>query len=98
MIARMWRARATAELAPRYRRHFEENVLPELRGTPGFLEARLLARDEGPATEFVVLTFWESMEAVRSFAGADSGQAVVAPEAAALLEEYESRVRHYTVL
>jgi len=98
MIARMWRARAAAASGPRYRKHFEENVLPELRGKTGFREARLLARDEGPATEFVVLTFWDSMEGVRSFAGPDAEAAVVAPEAAALLEDYDRRVRHFTVI
>jgi heme-degrading monooxygenase HmoA len=98
MIARMWTARARPEQAPRYRKHFEENVLPGLRSLPGFREAKLLADEQAQQTEFVVLTFWDSMEAVRSFAGADAEGAVVAREAAALLEDYDRRVRHYTVL
>jgi len=98
MVARIWKARAAAEQALRYRKHFLENVLPELRTKAGFREAKLLSSEQGRATEFVVLTFWDSMEAVRSFAGEDAEAAVVAPEAAALLEDYDRRVRHYAVL
>ena len=82
----------------RYRKHFLESVLPELRAKAGFREAKLLSNAQGRVTELVVVTFWDSMEAVRSFAGEDAEAAVVAPEAAALLEDYDRRVRHYAVL
>jgi heme-degrading monooxygenase HmoA len=46
----------------------------------------------------VVVTFWRSAEAVRAFAGDDPEQAVVADEAAALLTDFDRRVRHYEVV
>ena len=47
------------------------------------------------AIEVVVITFWESVDAIRGFAGADLERAVVADEAAALLTQFDRRVRHY---
>jgi hypothetical protein len=46
----------------------------------------------------VVLTKWISMDAIRVFAGSDIEKAVVAPEAAAVLVEYDRTVRHYEVV
>ena len=47
---------------------------------------------------FVVVTLWESHDAIHRFAGEDIGLAVVAPEARALLIEWESTVEHYEVV
>jgi heme-degrading monooxygenase HmoA len=46
----------------------------------------------------VVLTFWESLDAMRAFAGADTKTAVVAPEARAVLKDYDHEVRIFEVL
>jgi heme-degrading monooxygenase HmoA len=59
---------------------------------------KLLERPLPGAVEVVVITFWQSAEAVRGFAGDDPEQAVVADEAAALLTDFDRRVRHYEVL
>jgi heme-degrading monooxygenase HmoA len=57
----------------------------------------LLERAIPGAVEIIVLTFWQSVDAVRKFAGADLEAAVVAEEAAALLAQFDRRVRHYEV-
>jgi heme-degrading monooxygenase HmoA len=57
----------------------------------------LLERPVSDAVEIVVITFWESVDAIRAFAGADLEGAVVADEAAALLTQFDRRVRHYEV-
>jgi hypothetical protein len=45
-----------------------------------------------------VLTAWESMEAVRGFAGDDPERAVVEPEARAVLSDFDESVRHYELV
>jgi len=95
MIARLWRGLAgTPAGADAYQQHVTGKVLPALRGIEGHRGARVLRREQ----EFIVVTFWESMDAIRKFAGADPEQAVVEPEARAVLVEYDERVRHYEVV
>lgn len=98
MIVRAWRGRASITRPQAYPDHFNRNVLPELRGIEGFLGAFLLREDRGDHIEFLVLTHWQSMEAIRAFAGEDVGRAVVEPEAVAALESFDARVHHYSVV
>jgi heme-degrading monooxygenase HmoA len=95
MIARLWRGRArTSKDADAYQRHVTTRVLPELNRIPGHCGAQVLRRGE----EFLVITFWESMEAIRRFAGEDAERAVVEPEARAVLAEFDDVVQHYEVM
>jgi heme-degrading monooxygenase HmoA len=98
MIVRTWRGRASSVNAPAYVRHFQGNVLPELRGIAGFRGALLLRDQRGEEVEFFVLTKWASMDAVRSFAGDDVERAVVEPEGVAALTSFDPNVRHYEVV
>lgn len=98
MIARLWSAQATRAQAPAYAAHMRTHVLPALRRVEGYAGAALLQRAAGDAVEIVVLTWWESLEAVRGFAGADWERAVVAEEAASLLTRFDRRVRHYDLV
>jgi heme-degrading monooxygenase HmoA len=84
--------------ADAYPRHFRENVVPELRKLAGFLGADLSRRQLGDQIEFLVLTRWQSMDAIRGFAGADTERAVVEPAAIAVLVEFDSAVHHYVVI
>lgn len=98
MIVRAWRGRAALTKPQAYPDHFNRNVLPELRGIAGFKGASLLREDRADHIEFLVLTRWESLDAIRSFAGEDISRAVVEPEAVAALESFDSRVNHYAVV
>lgn len=98
MIIREWRGRAQAGRADAYPKHFRDHVLPELRGIPGFVGAELCRHPAGDRVEFLVLTRWRSMEAVRSFAGADPDKAVVEPGAVAALIDFDGDVTHYEVV
>ena len=69
-----------------------------MRDVPGFLGATLSKREDGHRVEFVVLTRWKSVDAVRAFAGADLERAVVEPGAVAALSDYDHTVRHYEIL
>jgi uncharacterized protein YciI/heme-degrading monooxygenase HmoA len=97
-IIRTWSARASNEQWPRYREHFTKKVLPELRGTAGYLGATLSVRGSGEQRGILVETYWRSLDAVQAFAGVDVEAAVVASEAAALLAEHDKHVRHYEIV
>lgn len=93
----MWSARATGSHVDEYLGHFREQVLPGLRTLSGFAGARVLSRPLEDRTEIVVLTFWRSMEAIRTFAAPDPEAAVVTAEAARILADYDRVVRHFEV-
>jgi heme-degrading monooxygenase HmoA len=98
MIIREWRGRASAEQTEAYPDHFHQVVVPELRGRAGFLGAYLGRRLDDDEIEFVVLTRWESMEAIKAFAGEDPARAVVDARAAATLRDFDATVQHFDVI
>jgi heme-degrading monooxygenase HmoA len=91
----MWRGWAPADRAGEYERHYRYEVLPVLGGVAGFEGARLLRRTHGDETEFVSLTFFDDLDAVRAFAGPDYETAVVADEAREVLVRFDDHVGHY---
>ncbi|MBI1873105.1 MAG: antibiotic biosynthesis monooxygenase [Acidobacteria bacterium] len=96
MIARVWSAQTTKELAPAYAEHVREHVLPTVRDLEGYAGAMLMNRpDASGAVEVIVITIWQSLDAIRGFAGADLESAVVSDEAKPLLTRFDRRVRHY---
>ncbi len=97
MIARIWSAQATRQQAPAYAAHFRSHVLPQLMALDGYVGATLLERAVDHSIEIMVITYWNSMDAVGRFAGDDPERAVVADEAAAVLTGFDERVRHYEV-
>ena len=98
MIARMWRGSAIRERADNYVKHLQQSVVPELRQIDGFRGIYLLRRDSSDDVEFMVLTLWESMEAIRKFAGENPEVAVVAPTARVLFREYDVKVKHFEIV
>jgi len=94
----MWKGRSTAEHAGEYVEHATKKVFPELGSIKGYRGAYLLRRELREGTEFLVLTLWDSMEAVRKFAGAEPEKAVVEPAARAILTEYDDTVTHFEVV
>jgi len=98
MIIREWRGMAARSNADAYPKHFRDYVVAELRSVPGFAGAQLSRREIDDKVEFLVLTRWQSLDAIRGFAGADMEKAVVASNAAAALVEFDTTVRHYQVL
>jgi heme-degrading monooxygenase HmoA len=98
MIGRVWRGWTTAELAPRYVAHLRDETFPALAGIDGHDGAYALRRESGGEVEFVVLTLWRSLDAVRAFAGEDYELAVIEPEALRLLSRYDDRSEHFEVV
>jgi heme-degrading monooxygenase HmoA len=97
VIFRAFHATATPEGADAYREHLNRSVLPGLQRIDGYRGAYLLRRDHHGHVELQVLTLWDSLEAIRGFAGADLEHAVVEPAAQAVLEAYDPVVTHHSV-
>lgn len=95
MIVRQWRAWADYAAADQYEQHFREHVLPQLKRIDGFVGAQLLRRDNYGVVELVAQTTFESLDAIRAFAGERYSLAVVAPEAKEILTRYDDRCVHF---
>jgi len=97
VIVRMWHGWATPANADAYEEHFESTVQEHLRGVPGFRRAELLRRVANDEVEFIAVTLWDTLDAVRDFAGAAYDRAVVEPEAERVLSRFDSTVLHFHV-
>jgi heme-degrading monooxygenase HmoA len=98
MIARVWRCTGSRDKAADYLAHFEHSVAEELNSIDGYRGAYVLRRDLDDGVELTVQTLWESIDAIRAFAGEQIEQAVVAPAAQTVLRSYDLTVTHYEVL
>jgi heme-degrading monooxygenase HmoA len=98
MIVRMWHGRVPTSKADAYREFTVGRAIPDYRSVPGNISVHVLERREGDVTHFVTLTLWESLEAIRAFAGEDEEKAKYYPEDADFLLEYEPRATHYEVV
>ena len=95
MIARMWHGITPTAKADDYLAFLQARALPDYRGTPGNLAAHILRRADGDITHFTTLTFWESLQSIEAFAGADIARAKYYPEDSGYLLEFESTVQHW---
>jgi heme-degrading monooxygenase HmoA len=98
VITRIWRGWTHSDQADRYEQHYRWEVMATLRQVPGFRGARLLRRTVGEETEFMSLTFFDDLAAIRGFAGSDYETAVVAGEARKVLIRFDERVCHYQTI
>ena len=97
-IARVWRGSTAAEDADRYLEYLRETGLPGYTRTPGHRETITLRRVRDGRAEFLLVSLWESMDAVRAFAGADPERAVFYPEDVHYLVERDERVMHFEIV
>ena len=98
MIARIWQGATKADDATAYLDYLHGTGFPEYRATPGNLGVLALRRVVDGRAELLLLTLWESEEAIRRFAGDDIGRAVFYPEDERYLIEKGEQVSHYDVV
>jgi heme-degrading monooxygenase HmoA len=98
MIARTWRGAVRAEDAEAYLQYLHATGFAGFRETPGNRGALGLRRIVGGRAEFLLVSFWESEDAIRAFAGDDIERAVFYPEDERFLVERETRVSHFEVV
>jgi len=99
-ISRIWHGWTTPANADAYETLLRTEIFHGIaaRQISGFRGIELLRRRVGDEVEFVTIMWFDSLDAVRAFAGEGYEQAVVAPAAQAALRDYERRVRHYTIV
>jgi heme-degrading monooxygenase HmoA len=95
MIARLWRGYSTPEKANGYRVMLLRQILPHINKSEGYGGSFVLERAIGDEIEFLIITLWHSMDAVRKFAGPQYERAVIHEEAAAFLTRYDTESIHY---
>jgi heme-degrading monooxygenase HmoA len=97
MIARHWRGWTKPGDADSYERLLKETVLPQLKQISGYRGGYVLRHDGREEAEFVVINLFDSLDAVRAFAGENYTVAVFEPEARRLLSRVEPKAMHYDV-
>jgi heme-degrading monooxygenase HmoA len=99
MICRIWHGWTTQANADAYERLLRSEIFHGIadRRIPGYHGIELLRRNRDATVEFVTLMWFDSIEAVQAFAGADYEVAVVPPAARALLQRFDARSAHYDV-
>src|SRR5258705_12078980 len=95
MIARHWRGWTKPENAEAYEELLTTKVLPGLRSTSGYCGGYVLRSDNGEESEFVVINFFTSLEAVQRFAGPDYCVPAFEPEPRQLLSKICPVANHY---
>jgi heme-degrading monooxygenase HmoA len=97
MIARIWRGAVAAADEDAYSQYMQTTGIPGYRETPGNQGVWMLRRHRGATSEFLMFTLWDSMDAIKAFAGDDPEVAVFYPEDERFLVEREETVAHYVV-
>jgi len=95
VIARQWKGIAKPGQAEAYLHHLKTDTFPKLSAIPGFIRASILSRSVQTGTEFQIVTIWDSLDAIRAFAGSNFDVAVVPPVVQELMASYDSQVAHY---
>src|SRR3990172_8087624 len=99
MISRIWRGWTSRENADAYEELLRSEIFVVIaqRSIPGYRGIHLLRRDVDDGVEFVTIMWFDSLDAVRAFAGEDYEVAVVPPQARQLLSRFDERSQHYEV-
>ena len=97
MIARHWHSRPKADQTGNYVRYFREEMFPRLAKIPGFVRATIQTRPSERGTEFLIISYWQSAEAIRGFAGADVEAAVIPDKVREMTIDCNVRATHYEV-
>jgi antibiotic biosynthesis monooxygenase (ABM) superfamily enzyme len=99
MISRIWHGFTTFENSDAYEKLLKEEIFTGIknRNIKGYKGIQLLRRNIGQETEFITIMWFDSLDAVKEFAGADYEKAVVLPKARLLLARFDSISQHYEV-
>ena len=99
MISRIWHGFTTPENADTYETLLKNEIIVGIhdRNIPGFQEIQVFRRELGNEVEFITVMWFDSLDAVRAFAGEDYEVAVVPPKARAVLSRFDGRSQHYEV-
>ena len=95
MIVRRWYGLAKREMSDAYLAYFRETGLRDYLATPGIRRIEVLTRSVEGGVEWVILTSWESWEAIRAFAGEHPERARYYPDDTTYFDVLPDLVEHY---
>ncbi len=100
MISRVWHGWTKRDNADAYEELLRTEIFTNIaeRSIQGFRGIHLLRRDVDEGVEFVTIMWFDSLDAVRAFAGEEYKVAVVPPKARQLLSRFDGRAAHYQVI
>jgi heme-degrading monooxygenase HmoA len=98
MISRQWTGLAQTSRAQEYIEHLRHDTFAQLHSMHGFISASIFLRELEEGVEFLIITNWDSFDAIKQFAGADIEKAVVPKAVQDIMIRYDDKVRHYNVV
>lgn len=98
MISRHWRGLAKTQHANAYVEHLRDETFPALQKLEGFISASILRRAVAEGVEFLIITNWTSLDAIRAFAGNDVETAVVPDAVQKMMVDFDRAARHFEVV
>ena len=98
VIARIWHGRTLTSKADEYYTYLKEAGIDKIEKIEGNLGAQVLRRTEDTTTEFTVISYWESRDAIKKFAGEEIEKTHFLPKDPQYLLELEPKVKHFEVL
>ena len=97
MIARIWRGATAADRADEYLEYLKRTGVADYTATPGNHGVQILMRTHDERTDFTILSYWESLDAIKAFAGDDPEVSRYYPEDDEFLIHKEPAVEHHDV-
>lgn len=97
MVARIWQGKTINEHSDIYKNIIEERDIPNYRKTKGFIKLTFLKRNDNQFTYFKLLTFWEDLDVIKNFTGANLEKAVSYKEDGQYLVDFPGDIMHYEV-
>jgi heme-degrading monooxygenase HmoA len=98
MVARMWHGRTPEAKSAEYTTYLYDQGIKKIRAIPGNLGAQVLRRNENGVTDFIVISYWNSREDIKKFAGNDIEKTHNLPRDQEFLLEMEPHVKHYDLI
>jgi heme-degrading monooxygenase HmoA len=97
VIARIWHGYTKPEHADSYEAMLKPELLPGISKVKGYRSSYLLRRDQGDEVEFITIMLWDSIDAIRAFAGQDYETSVIPEERRKYLSRHDAKAAHYEI-
>lgn len=97
-IARIWHGRTVASKADAYEKYLNDEGVAKLKKVPGNLGVEVLRRNQGGVSDFIVISYWTSLDAVKNYAGSDYAKVKPLARDREFLMDPEPEVAHYEVV
>ncbi|HXB42448.1 MAG TPA: hypothetical protein VNV85_00250 [Puia sp.] len=97
MVARIWHGKTSIANYQAYTEFLKQTAIPDYQKTKGFRGLTFLRNLKGEEGHFILITFWETLEVIKNFAGEDFERAKYYPQDDEYLLGFEEKVQHYEV-